>query len=530
MRMIPATPYNTKSKAERKVFDCLRTMLNGGNSSLIAFHSLNLSQHERKRFGEIDFLICGSEGLFVLEVKGGGVSCTGGRWTFTDRDGVEHRGKESPFKQAETALHGLLRRLRIEFPSEIVNQFVIGYGVVFTDCEWPRAGAEWDPAVLADAVGFRGFDQWISTLFEYWKSKAFGASRTELASLEAVEAVQKFLRPDFEAIVPIGLQTQNVTESSIRLTEDQLSWVDVVEANPRSLCVGGAGTGKTFLAAELARRWTSDGSKVLFACSSPWLKSWLDVRLNLRGLVVSTFDGLDVAMQRSRISKFDALIVDEAQDLMQMGLLDRLDACLENGFSGGRWALFADFQNQSGLIFPTESSALQRIEGYQPTRVPLRTNCRNTLEILETIKFRLGADMGVRGSGSGPAVKEIRVKSKEAAAKALAHELGELVNGGLTLSQITVLSPLTYGDSAVGLLPEKWLQSVEQLDSYAIRTFPPGRISFAQIAAFKGLENDAIIVIDLPPSKSSESRTLHYVGMSRAKVCLSVISSDELVE
>lgn len=530
MRMIPATPYNTKSKAERKVFDCLRTMLNGGNSSLIAFHSLNLSQHERKRFGEIDFLICGPEGLFVLEVKGGGVSCMDGRWTFTDRDGVEHRGKESPFKQAETALHGLLKRLRIEFPSEIVNQFVIGYGVVFTDCEWPLAGAEWDPVVLADAVGFRGFDHWISTLFEYWKSKAFGASRTELASLEAVEAVQRFLRPDFEAIVPIGLQTQNVTESSIRLTEDQLSWVDVVEANPRSLCVGGAGTGKTFLAAELARRWTTDGSKVLFACSSPWLKSWLDVRLNLRGLVISTFDGLDAAMQRARITKFDALIVDEAQDLMQMGLLDRLDACLANGFSGGRWALFADFQNQSGLIFPTESNALQRIESYQPTRVPLRTNCRNTLEILETIKFRLGADMGVRGSGSGPAVKEIQVKSKEAVAKALAHELAELVNGGMSLSQITVLSPSTYSHSAIGLLPEKWIQNVEQLDSYSIRTFPPQAISFAQIADFKGLENDAIIVIDLPISKSSKSKTLHYVGMSRAKVYLSVISSEQLVD
>jgi hypothetical protein len=528
MRMIPVTPYNTKSKAERKVFDCLRTMSNGSNSSLVAFHSLNLSQHERKRLGEIDFLICGPEGLFVLEVKGGGVSCTDGRWTFTDADGREHRGKESPFKQAETALHGLMRRLRAEFPSEVVNQFVIGYGVVFTDCEWPRAGSEWDPAVLADAVGFRGFDQWISALFEHWKSKAFGASRTELASLEAVEVVQKFLRPDFEAIVPIGLQTQNLTENSIRLTEDQLSWVDVVEANPRSLCVGGAGTGKTFLAAELARRWTSDGSKVLFACSSPWLKSWLDVRLNLRGLVISTFDGLDAAMQRSRTAKFDALIVDEAQDLMQMGLLDRLDACLANGFSGGRWALFADFQNQSGLIFPTESIALHRIEGYLPTRVPLRTNCRNTLEILETIKFRLGADMGVRGSGSGPAVKEIRVKSKEAAAKALAHELGELVTGGLSLSQITVLSPFAYGQSAVGLLPEKWLQTVEQLDSYAVRSFPPEGISFAQIADFKGLENDAIIVIDLPISRSGESRTLHYVGMSRARAFLSVISFEEV--
>ena len=70
---------------------------------------------------------------------------------------------------------------------------------------------------------------------------------------------------------------------------------------------------------------------------------------------------------------------------------------------------------------------------------------------------------------------------------------------------------------------------MEQLDSYAIRAFPPEGISFAQIADFKGLENDAIIVIDLTLSKSSESITLHYVAMSRAKVYLSVISSEELV-
>ncbi len=530
MRMIPATPYKTHSQAEQKVFDCLRTSVlsEDGDSLMTAFHSINLSQHEHKRFGEIDFLLCGPQGLFVLEVKGGGVSCTNGRWAFTDRTGLVHAGKESPFRQAESALHGLLERLNTEFSSELLGEFVIGYGVIFPDCEWSQTGAEWDTVVLADARGFRGFDKWLVKLFEHWQSKAFGVARHSLASDAAVLAIQKFLRPDFEAIVALSIQTEYVTANAIRLTEDQLAWVDVVEANPRTLCTGGAGTGKTFLASELARRWTAAGDKILFACSSSWLKAWLDVRLNIRGLVISTFDGLETAAQRARIKKFDAIIVDEAQDLMQVDLVDKLDAYLLNGFQKGRWALFADFQNQSGLLVPTEVEALQRIERYQPTRVPLRTNCRNTLEILETIKCRLRADMGVRGCGYGPAVKEFCVANKEDAAKILSNELDELVKGGIVHSQITILSSMTYNESSVALLPSRWLQVIHPLDSYAIRSFPPDFVSFARIPDFKGLENDAVIVVDLPNSKSVNNLTLHYVGMSRARAYLSVIAVVQL--
>ena len=525
MRMIPATPYQTNSQAEKKVFDCLRTaeLYAGGDKGLTAFHSLNLSIHPNKRFGEIDFLLCGPQGLFVLEVKGGSVSCSNGRWTFTDRTGHEHFGKESPFRQAESALHGLLTRLKAQFSSEILNQFVIGYGVIFPDCNWSQAGAEWDPAVLADAEGFRGFDSWLVKLFAHWQTKAIDLARCSVASDLAVKAVQEFLRPDFEAIVPLCIQTDHVVDRLLRMTEDQLAWVDIVEANPRTLCIGGAGTGKTFLAAELARRRTADGSKVLFACSSPWLKAWLDVRLNIRGLVISTFDGLETSAQRARISQFDMIIVDEAQDLMRLALIDKLDAYLLNGFQNGSWALFADFQNQSGLLVPTEDAALHRIDQYQPTRVPLRTNCRNTSEILETIQLRLGADMGVRGSGYGPAVREFCVATQDDAVKILANQLEELVMGGMAHSQITILSPVPYNASVVRLLPLKWRHVIQPLDSYAIRSFPPDSVSFAQIPDFKGLENDAIVVVDIQNSKLSENRTLHYVAMSRARAYLAVI-------
>lgn len=72
MRMIPAQPLATGSKAEYRVFDQLRQAFSTPDrNGWFAIHSLNLPRHEYKRFGEIDFVLCGPEGLFVLEVKGG---------------------------------------------------------------------------------------------------------------------------------------------------------------------------------------------------------------------------------------------------------------------------------------------------------------------------------------------------------------------------------------------------------------------------------------------------------------------------
>lgn len=56
----------------------------------------------------------------------------------------------------------------------------------------------------------------------------------------------------FEAVVPLHVSAHEVETRIARLTEDQLRLIDVVEANPRVTCSGGAGTGKTMLALELA--------------------------------------------------------------------------------------------------------------------------------------------------------------------------------------------------------------------------------------------------------------------------------------
>ena len=69
MRMIPSADMpGTSSEAERIVFDYLASVqLPGG----MVFHSLSISEHEYKRWGELDFVVLSPGGLIALEIKGG---------------------------------------------------------------------------------------------------------------------------------------------------------------------------------------------------------------------------------------------------------------------------------------------------------------------------------------------------------------------------------------------------------------------------------------------------------------------------
>jgi hypothetical protein len=523
MRMIPITPHGTHSQAEKRVFDKLRSMsIDDKSGSYTAYHSLNLTRHAKKRFGEIDFLICGPKGLFVIEVKGGGVSYNEGVWHYVNRYGEDNTSREGPFKQAESALHGLLSDLRDNIPSHVLDHFSIGYGVVFPDCKWVVTGSEWDPHTIADQRDYNRLEKWVEKLFFYWRNKDGGK---RLADKTSLIAVKNYLRPEFEAAISLYAQSQEAEEEIVKLTEDQLTMVDVVEANPQVMCSGGAGTGKTFLAMELARRWTAEGKDVLLACKSPYLKNFLSDHFAMPRLTVSLASSAKVACRRAGIDVFDALIVDEGQDLFDLESLDNLESVIRGGLVDGAWCIFHDKNNQAGLFGEYEPDAFEYLMSLKPAHIPLSTNCRNTRVILEKVQNTLGADMGVNGIGEGPRIREHLASSGSETAKTLADEIFELVNhGGLSPANVTILSPFKFEDSSLIDLPEKLMRKIVILDEYSMGSFPPSQTSFAVISDFKGLENEAIIIVDLPkPNMKDIDIAPYYVAMSRARSVLSII-------
>ncbi|BBO84549.1 nuclease [Desulfosarcina ovata subsp. sediminis] len=526
MQMIPAVPYSTPSNAERKVFAKLETAL--PQSGFTAYHSLNLPHHPYKRFGEIDFLLCGPDGIFVLEVKGGRVNCDEKRqWHFVNRYGEETVKPESPFAQAESALHGFHTILQRHFGIDPINRFVIGYGVVLPDCDL-RAGAEWERQTYANTADMLHFERWLAALIRYWRNKQVRTRAATPPDTATLTAVKAFIRPRFEAVVSLHIQASRAEARICSLTESQLKLIDMVSDNRRILCAGGAGTGKTFLAMELARRWTAGGDPVLLACHSAWLRGYLETRFDIPHLTVSTTASLAVAAKRAGVDRYAALIADEGQDLLNWKDLKALAPFVEGGLEDGRWCMFYDINNQSNLFGGIDAEALDWLEQSGATKFNLTQNVRNTKPILDTIKIRLGADMGIDGVGAGPKVCEYHARSGEDAAQRLADEIDRvIIKGGLSADRITILSPRPWARSIAAGLPENVIRSIAILDAYAVRQFPPARLSFGEIAAFKGMENEAIIVVDLPePRPGATDQVLHYVGMSRARAILSVIYCD----
>ncbi len=221
--------------------------------------------------------------------------------------------------------------------------------------------------------------------------------------------------------------------------------------------------------------------------------------------------------------------MDEGQDLFNFDDLEIIESLVKGGLQDGEWYIFHDVNNQSGLFTELDKGqadeVLAYLEDYTPFKMPLTTNCRNTLNILDSIKSSLALDMGNTGTGLGP--KTItQTTPQENKGKALSDMLKKLLDQGAKESSITILSPLPYHQSSVMLLPEATKCLIQELDDFSVRSYPLEKISFSQIKNFKGLENEVIIVVDLPAPKTlkeTPDKAQHYVAMSRARGLLSTI-------
>jgi superfamily II DNA or RNA helicase len=84
------------------------------------------------------------------------------------------------------------------------------------------------------------------------------------------------LRPDFEVVVTRGTQIEETELQLLHLTEEQFVILDTLADNERCLVEGAAGTGKTMLALEYARRSAIAGRRTLLICFNRLLGDWLD--------------------------------------------------------------------------------------------------------------------------------------------------------------------------------------------------------------------------------------------------------------
>lgn len=519
MRLVPPeVSRGVPSAAERQVHRILKTVELPGYT---AFHSLGLAEHDYKRVGEIDFLIVGPEAILVLEVKGGGVSCRNGIWTFTDRFGQEHRRAEGPFAQASSAMFALKKRLDQELPARTLSRTGFGYACVFPDCDFhDQTSVEWAKQQLIDPSQCRTPDAMTAALKRLIRFVVDHPPHPRAMNADTLDRVMHVLRPDFDAVPSLRRRADLVDDATLRLTEDQFRYLDFVRTEDRVLCDGGAGTGKTFLAAEVARREAAAGHLVTVTCKSPILARFIAAQpgLDAGGITVVPFDGL------ADIAPTDVLVVDEAQDVVNVDDLAIVDGAVTGGISNGRWRIFLDRNHQAGVLGRFDPEALALLEHGDVTSAHLPENCRNTEQIIREVGLVLHADMGETRTGPGPEVLWRWWDDEPQAGSLLADELQKLLDDGVEPARITILCGADpRADSVLPHLPRRLRKLVEPLSHANVHRLPSNRIGAARLGLFKGLENSYICVTDIPSMfLETEDRGAAelYVAMTRARAGL----------
>ncbi len=571
-KMIPAEIYDSKvSSAERRVFNLLDK--DPDTDGWRVLHSVGLARRPTGPYGEIDFVVMiPREGILCLEVKGGRVSCEEGEWRTMDRHGNLATLKKSPFMQARDSMFALRNMVVDHFGSRSSeSDCPIGSAVVFPDVVCPPVTPEIERSDVIDSEDLRrpisaSIGRVVRNRLRGLQPRS-GEKRPTPSELKAILA---YLRPNFD-LVPAKSVSLGRTEAELMsLTEEQYDRLDELESNPRCLFEGAAGTGKTLLAIEYAKRAARADKRVLFVCFNRLLGAWLQQQTKgtgittgnwheiLEEIIVSSSDGEEFLAEQRKVfegkastdadytrlfeevypfygemaldemeTQFDVLVMDEAQDLFDKDTLDLMNRAVRGGLAGSTWGIFGDFTRQA--IYASSSGSLADLSGYCEhfVRSKLSINCRTTRRIAEEASIIGGFDAPPlkRGYETGMPVERRYWGTPCDLVESLAETIRRLVNGGVTVDEMMVLSPRRLENSA--------LAGVEQIGGVPLvgcsRSLDAGQgcIRFSTIHSFKGMERQVVIIVDVNAVDDERSQSLLYVGMSRARSLLILMINEQ---
>ncbi|MFC6519802.1 NERD domain-containing protein [Undibacterium arcticum] len=223
--------------------------------------------------GEADFILVHPDhGLLFLEVKGGAIAYdpTTDQWTSRDRNGIRHKIKD-PVKQATTCKHQFLGRLKATqgWPSAFIR---FRHGVIFPDCESPPISGlsvgQYEKRLFCCMQEFEyALDKWIHGRMIGHPTSSGHAEQGP--GLDGVEIVKSLVADPVSFKVLVGREVLGEIDAmETLLTGAQLALISIIDSAPRALVEGGAGTGKTVLAMEMAARYELTGRTILFCCRS----------------------------------------------------------------------------------------------------------------------------------------------------------------------------------------------------------------------------------------------------------------------
>ena len=566
-KMIPPHWHDDSPRSEQRVFGLLQNDPQAEN--WIVLHSLNLKRSGNQPYGEVDFVVLiPGAGVLCLEVKGGRVACKDGMWTTTDAAGAVFPLKRSPFSQAQQEMHEVRKSLEERLvPCQEFYRVPFGYVVIFTDVEAPPLEIGAEPWEVIDHHGVNsGLAAQLLRAAKNQRARHHITSSPPEPQPSLLRKMRDTLRPDFERIIARGTVVGDCERRLLRLTEEQYDKLDLLADNARCLFEGAAGTGKTLLALEFARRCARAGDNVLLICFNRLLGDWLtnEVRATaagmnmttgrfykcLRDAIVSSAIGneFQTAEERSdesdlfdtvyplygqlalegNASRFNVIVMDEAQDLVRPAVLDLLDMWVKGGLGNGRWAFFGDFHRQAIYGNDRTSDVHQlmgtRCDSY--ARARLSQNCRNTRRIGEETALLSGFEAPPyrMGQVDGLPVDYLEYTDAQSQIATLEKVLSRFAGErDIVPEDVIILSRQRLEQSAAGRVANSALFRVQSVDQGTPKHGHVPTFRFATAQAFKGMESKIVVLCDVDRMESDSDRSLLYVAMSRARSLLTVL-------
>lgn len=482
---------------------------------------------------EIDIVLASAaHGVLLVEVKGGKVALVAGQWMQNERP-----MKKAPTEQVTSAKHHLVRRMK-------------GIGIDTHGLFMAHAIALPDTgAIPAEGMGLDAPKHHVFGHYELADpARAIGFLLTEHGPVQ-IERFTRFLRalrPDIRvegadtAVMPVA--TRRINDA----TRARLGALQTLDANARVLVTGGAGTGKTWLVVEWAKRAAGRGERTLVITFNRPLADHLSWVLAGTGIEVHTYHDLIVNLLAPHgfavVDKpnrdywetvptqalldhaaevgtpFDTIIIDEGQD-MRPHWLPSIEMLLDPAAARARLLMVAD-PSQAIYVDPWEPPAGMML-------ATLEENLRSARSVAEVVQH-LGGPKPMSGAVGEVEVTHLRAGGLKEVRKRVRSTIESLRDEhGVPLSQIAVLTLRTdvrdhLLDAQVDVAAEReplpvarWEQRSE--DTVLCETVHRG----------KGLERAAVIVVDITDTPEPQ---LVYIGASRAMWSLTLVGKDVLAE
>ena len=576
-RMIP--PHispDCKSPGEKLLFQ--RFLNDPATSDWIVIHSLGIAKHSERLSGEIDFIvIVPGQGVLCIEVKAGSVKRKEGFWVMGSGSSLK-KTTIGPFKQASDGMHAVRKYLAKADPA--LSKILMYSGVLFTYIDFNEESPEWHKWQYADRTRLlrTPVSEVCNRMLQYAHVHSSNTPSatwydTNSSRPDKIQSLKiaSILRGDFECFCSVRSEIEETEREIMSFTNEQYLALDALEFNERLLFSGPAGTGKTFLALETARRSVLSEKKTLLICFNRLLAQWLDIQTKTLQTTYQQFlttgtlhkilktlaqpmtapdyshEYWNMKLPKIVVDKilnniisapqYDMIIIDEAQDLLKENFLDVIDLLLEGGLSGGRWAMFGDFERQAIYSQPqvlkmSTDKGKDILKKRSPNHFiyPLRTNCRNTKKISVGLEVACKLDpryAKILHTESGADIEIAFYHDMKEQKNQIAEHLTSL-RKIYTNNEIIILSPkeniascaeqLSKNNPSLKLKP---LVSIVQENSV---------VGYTTIQGYKGLEAPAVILSDIEELEGAYAEALLYIGMSRARINLVLIMHEKCRE